>query len=182
MNALRDFTGAGRYCRFLPGNRDFLVGQRFCTQTGVALLGDETVIDVAGTRVLVVHGDTLCTDDRAYQRYRRIVRRQDIQRLFLALPRGVRTAIAGFARGRSSAASMQKPEAIMDVNAGAVADVMRRHGTDIMIHGHTHRPAIHRLQGPDRTGMRVVLGDWYTHGSVLYWTETGPELRELAFA
>jgi UDP-2,3-diacylglucosamine hydrolase len=182
MNALRDYTTAGRPCFFLRGNRDFLIGERFGRQTGVALLPDETVIEVAGMRILVLHGDGLCTDDHAYQRYRSIVRWRGTQRLFLALPRGMRSRIAGVARGQSSAANLRKSAAIMDVNDSAVADALQKYGVSIMIHGHTHRPAIHRLPGPGQGGMRIVLGDWYARGSVLQWTRAGPELRELAFA
>lgn len=181
LAALRRYTSTGRHCQFLRGNRDFLVGQRFAAEAGAVLLPDEALVDLDGTRVLLMHGDTLCTDDHAYLRYRSLVHNSVAQAVYLALPARVRTGIAGYARRRSSAANAGKPPAIMDVNAEAVVDALRRHQVQVMIHGHTHRPAVHALQVDGRMARRIVLGDWYTQGSVLQWTPAGPELRTLAF-
>lgn len=181
LAALRRYTSTGRRCQFLRGNRDFLVGSRFVADTGVTLLADEAVVEVTGTRALLMHGDTLCTDDHAYQRYRRLVHHPVTQALYLGLPVRLRSGIAAFARHRSMVANTGKPPAIMDVNPSAVAEALRRHHVQHLIHGHTHRPAVHELDIDGQTARRIVLGDWYTQGSVLYWTETGPELRALAF-
>jgi len=182
LDELRRFTMAGSRCLFLRGNRDFLVGAGFAADTGAALLPDEALVDLEGRRTLLMHGDTLCTDDHAYQRYRRFVHRSAVQALYLTLPARVRSGIAAYARRRSMAANAGKPPAIMDVNPVAVADALRRHGAQLLIHGHTHRPAVHALTVDGKTVQRVVLGAWYEQGSVLHWTATGPELRILSFA
>ncbi len=181
LSALHRFTTAGCRCFFLRGNRDFLVGAGFAASTGAALLQDETLIELDGHRALLMHGDTLCTDDHAYQRYRRFVHRPMVQALYIALPARVRAGIAAYARRRSTAANAGKLAAIMDVNQAAVADVLRRHSVQLLIHGHTHRPAVHTLDVDGKTARRVVLGAWYEQGSVLHWTAAGPELRNLAF-
>jgi len=182
LSALRRYTAAGCRCFFLRGNRDFLVGPRFAADSGAVLLEDESLIELEGRSALLMHGDTLCTDDHAYQRYRHFVHRPMAQALYLALPARVRAGIAAYARRRSMAANAGKTAAIMDVNPAAVADALRRHGVHLLIHGHTHRPAVHAIEIDGRAAQRVVLGAWYEQGSVLHWTTTGPELRGLAFA
>jgi UDP-2,3-diacylglucosamine hydrolase len=181
LEALRQYTRAGHHCAFLCGNRDFLVGAGFAAQTGVTLLPDETLIDVHGEQVLLLHGDTLCTDDHSYQRYRRLVHNRALRALYLALSPRVRHRIAAYARRRSEAANASKSAEIMDVNPAAVADAFRRHGVHLMVHGHTHRPATHTLELDGKPAMRVVLGAWHDQGSVLYWTESGPELQRIGF-
>ena len=181
QNGLRRFTASGGACGFLRGNRDFLIGARFAADTGVALLADETLIELPGQRALLMHGDTLCTDDHAYQQYRRIVHHPLTQALYLALPPGLRKAVAGYARRRSATANAGKPAAIMDVNSAAVVAVLERHDVDLLIHGHTHRPAVHALEVGRRTARRIVLGAWYEQGSVLHWSAAGPELRTITF-
>lgn len=180
--ALRRYTGAGHHCLVLRGNRDFLLGHRFAAETGTTLLPDEALAEVNGTRALLMHGDTLCTDDHAYQRYRELVHRPGIQAVYLALPVALRSGIAAYARRRSMAANAGKPAAIMDVNEAAVTEALRRHGVQLLIHGHTHRPAVHALETGGQMARRIVLGDWYSQGSVLHWTAAGPELRALAFS
>ena len=181
LAALRRYTSAGCKCFFLRGNRDFLVGPRFVADTGAILLKDETLTEVEGTPALLMHGDTLCTDDRAYQRYRRLVHRPAVQALYLGLPVRVRSAIATVARRRSTAANAGKPASIMDVNPAAVTDALRRHGVRLLIHGHTHRPAVHALEVDGQPARRVVLGAWYDAGCVLRWTTAGPNLQTLPF-
>jgi len=182
LHALKRYNTAGCQHYFLRGNRDFLVGSGFATATGAALLDDETLIELDQHRILLMHGDTLCTDDHAYQRYRRIVRSPSVQSIFLALPVSLRSGIAAYARRRSSRENSGKPPAIMDVNPAAVIDVLRRHGARLLIHGHTHRPAIHSLEIDGQSARRIVLGAWYDQGSVLSWTESGPELRTISFS
>jgi UDP-2,3-diacylglucosamine hydrolase len=181
MAALRDYAATGRTVGFLHGNRDFLVGPAFAAATGSTLLADEAVTVVAGRRALLMHGDTLCTGDAAYQRYRALVHRPGVRRAFLALPAALRRRLAGYLRSRSQAANATKPMAIMDVSPSAVAAVMDRHGVELLIHGHTHRPAIHRPAGAGAGGTRVVLGAWHESGSVLRFAGTEPELVTLPF-
>jgi UDP-2,3-diacylglucosamine hydrolase len=181
LGALRRYSDSGRHCSFLTGNRDFLVGSRFAAETGAVLLPDEALVDLEGTPALLMHGDTLCTDDRAYQLYRRLVHSPAVQAFYLGLPVRFRAGIAAWARRRSTAANAGKAPAIMDVNPLAVTDALRRHGVRLLIHGHTHRPATHALELDGQMARRIVLGDWYTQGSVLRWTAAGPELRALTF-
>jgi UDP-2,3-diacylglucosamine hydrolase len=179
--ALRELTDRGIPCNFMQGNRDFLISRHFAARSGLALLPDETVIDLHGERALLMHGDTLCTDDHAYQRYRRIVHWPATQALYLALPVRARNHVEAQLRSRSTAAYDSKPAMVMDVNQRAVTAAMERHGVSLLIHGHTHRPAIHRFETADRkAARRIVLGDWYEQGSVLAWTDAGPELRQIA--
>lgn len=165
--ALRD-SGVPVY--FMHGNRDFLLGEDYAVRAGMTLLPDPTLIKIAGERVLLMHGDTLCTDDIEYQKFRTFVRDADWQRQFLARPLAERRAFATHARGESRKhTAMAKPE-IMDVNPAAVAAAMRAHGVRRMIHGHTHRPATHRFDLDGHSVERIVLGDWYEQDSVLRLT------------
>lgn len=182
LRALKRYAAAGCRHHFLRGNRDFLVGAGFAAESGAMLLADETIIEIDTHRILLMHGDTLCTDDHAYQRYRRFVRRPAVQSLYLSLPASFRSGIAASLRRRSMHANAGKPAAIMDVNPEAVADAFSRYGVRSMIHGHTHRPAIHAVEVDGQPARRIVLGAWYEQGSVLAWTGKGPELLTLGFA
>lgn len=164
---------------FVHGNRDFLVGQSYAQCSGMQLLGDETVLDYFGHRVLIMHGDTLCTDDVGYQRLRRHVHRRWLQKLFLALPLGLRQRIAERMRQGSSSANSQKSQAIMDVNPKTVMDTMSHHHTLLLIHGHTHRPAVHQLEINHKPAQRMVLGAWHQQGSFIVLDSEG--LRLLPF-
>jgi UDP-2,3-diacylglucosamine hydrolase len=181
IDALRAYTAAGHECLVMRGNRDFLLGRRFEERSGACLLPDPTVEHLFGARVIVMHGDLLCTDDHAYQRYRRRVNDPLLQRLFLALPRSWRRAAGVVGRRRSRERTAMRPAAIMDVNPGAVAAAFAAHDARILVHGHTHRPGIHQLEVNGMPRTRVVLGDWYEQGSVLAWSAAGFELRSLAF-
>jgi UDP-2,3-diacylglucosamine hydrolase len=162
--ALRD-SGVPVY--FMHGNRDFLLGEDYAARAGMTLLADPHVLEIGGERVLLMHGDTLCTDDVDYQNFRRLVRTSQWQRQFLAKPLAERRAFAAQARGESRKhTSIAKPE-IMDVNPAAVATTMRAHGVRRMIHGHTHRPATHHFDLDGQSAERIVLGDWYEQDSIL---------------
>jgi UDP-2,3-diacylglucosamine hydrolase len=176
---LREFTAGGVPCFVMHGNRDFLLSRRFCAASGAQLLPDPLIITLYGEAVLVMHGDALCTDDRAYQRLRATVRDADWQRRFLALSIESRRALAGAARAGSQAHTAAMEHAITDVNADSVAMALRAAGTSTLLHGHTHRPAIHALEVDGRPRTRIVLGDWYDQGSVLRWDHNGPELQTL---
>jgi UDP-2,3-diacylglucosamine hydrolase len=165
---------------FIVGNRDFLLGETFARKAGMTLLEDGVVHDVQGRPTLLMHGDVLCTDDVAYQTVRRQVRTPEWKAQVLAMPLEARRAFAAQARADSKAHTGSTMETIMDVNADAVAQAMRDAGVTRLIHGHTHRPAIHRFDLDGQSAERVVLGDWYDHGSVLRVTPTDMELRGLA--
>lgn len=176
---LRSLTAAGVPCFVMHGNRDFLLGPQFCANSGAQLLADPLIVTLYGEPVLVMHGDALCTDDRAYQRLRATVRDADWQRRFLALSVAARRALAGAARVGSQAHTAAVEYAITDVNAESAAAALRAAGTAALLHGHTHRPAIHAIEVDGRGCTRIVLGDWYTQGSVLRWDAGGPELTSL---
>jgi len=177
--ALSKFAEAGPQCFFARGNRDVIIGRRFCTETGFHLLDETTVIDLYGTPVLVSHGDELCTDDHTYQRFRRQARSPTWRALFLSLPLSVRRYAAKHLRRRSQADTALKPEDITDVSPQAVEDAFIEHRVTTMIHGHTHRPAVHELEIFSKPKTRIVLGDWYEQGSVLQWDELGYRLETL---
>ncbi len=176
-DALRALVNDGVPVAFLHGNRDFLVGAAFAERSGVTLMDDPTVLTLSGRRVLVSHGDALCTDDVEYQAFRAMVRDEAWQQQFLAMPLDARIAMAAQAREASKTSMAGKSAEIMDVNRNAVDRLMRDHGVDLLIHGHTHRPAIHEFDLDGRPAQRIVLGDWYTQGSVLSWTDDGYELE-----
>jgi UDP-2,3-diacylglucosamine hydrolase len=177
---LHSLTSHGVPCFVMHGNRDFLLAKQFCRMSGALLLPDPLIVTLYGEPVLVMHGDALCTDDRAYQRLRATVREADWQRRFLALSIASRRALAGAARVGSQAHTATMEYAITDVNADSVAMALRSAGTATLLHGHTHRPAIHTLQVDGRPCTRIVLGDWYDQGSLLRWDHHGPELVSLS--
>lgn len=151
---------------YLHGNRDFLLGRAFAERCGMRLLPDPCVVELGGEATLLSHGDVLCTDDTAYQEFRRTVRNPAWQAVFLAETVSARQAFAARARAASREHQSMAADAIMDVNPDAVRRLSERYGVRRLIHGHTHRPAIHR--SPEgATFERIVLGDWYTQGSSL---------------
>jgi UDP-2,3-diacylglucosamine hydrolase len=180
IGGLHSLTSQGVPCFVMHGNRDFLLAAQFCRMSGAELLPDPLIVTLYGEPVLVTHGDALCTDDRAYQRLRATVRDADWQRQFLALSIASRRALAGAARVGSQAHTAAVEYAITDVNADSVAMALRGAGTATLLHGHTHRPAIHPLQVDGRPCTRIVLGDWYDQGSLLRWDRNGPELVSLS--
>jgi UDP-2,3-diacylglucosamine hydrolase len=167
MDAMRELADSGVPGFFMHGNRDFLVGPAFAERTGFSLLDDPALIELDGEPTLLMHGDTLCTDDHEYQAFRQQVRNPDWQAAFLAQPVEKRRAFAAEARRQSREAQTGKADAIMDVNAQAVAQAFRDHNVRRLIHGHTHRPAVHAVNVDGLDAQRIVLGDWYEQGSVL---------------
>lgn len=160
---------------FIPGNRDFLIGSEFAKSAGCHILGDETKIDLYGTPVLLMHGDTLCTQDRAYLRLRKIFRNKWIQKLFLALPVKWRLRIANQLRHQSAHHTQLKVMEIMDVSQQEVLRVMQSHHVAHLIHGHTHRPFIHKFMLDAKTAKRLVLDAWHERANALIWDETGKQ-------
>jgi UDP-2,3-diacylglucosamine hydrolase len=180
--ALRSLSDRGVRCFVMHGNRDFMLGARFCADTGASLLEDGTVVSANGRKVLLMHGDTLCTDDRSYQRLRRIVRNPLVQWILRTMSLAQRQRLANRMRAGSKAHIEATDKAtlyVMDVNSEAVANAFRTYDVDCLIHGHTHRPAVHELTVDGRPRTRIVLGDWYEQGSVLRWTAQGYELSGL---
>lgn len=181
---LKGLADSGVPVGFMHGNRDFLVGAGYARRAGMALLADPTRIDLYGRPVLLMHGDTLCTDDLAYQQFRAQTRDPAWQRQFLAQPLEARLAFAQQARAASQARQGElreagTMEAITDVAPAAVDAAFAAHDVDTIIHGHTHRPAVHALEVDGRPRERIVLGDWYEQGSVLRATPEGFALSAL---
>ncbi|WP_292989788.1 UDP-2,3-diacylglucosamine diphosphatase [Pantoea sp.] len=166
---------------FIHGNRDFLIGRRFAQACGMTLLPEEQVLTLYGQRLLIMHGDTLCTDDAGYLRFRAKVHNPWIQRLFLALPLGIRKRIAARMRADSKQANQHKSQIIMDVNQDAVAAAMLRQQVPLLIHGHTHRPDIHTLNLRGETAQRAVLGAWHSRGSMIQLDASGIQLIHFDF-
>ena len=173
-DGLRRLADAGVPVYFVHGNRDFLVGQDYAGRAGMRILPDPAVVSLYGEPVLVMHGDLLCTDDHAYQAFRAQTRDPHWQAMFLAQPLAARQAFA--AQARQASMSRQQDmidgdrasfEAVTDVNPQAVEATFARFGVATLVHGHTHRPAMHAVRIGDREGRRIVLGDWYEQGSVL---------------
>ncbi len=178
--AIRAVRDAGVPVYFMAGNRDFLLGETFAQRAGLTLLDDGAVHELYGRPTLLMHGDLLCTDDVAYQAVRRQVRTPQWKAQILAMPLEARRAFAAKAREDSRAHTGATQESIMDVNADAVRQALRDACVTRLIHGHTHRPAIHAMQLDNQPAERIVLGDWYEHGSVLKVTPGGVELQGLS--
>ncbi|MDH3999902.1 MAG: UDP-2,3-diacylglucosamine diphosphatase [Xanthomonadales bacterium] len=173
--ALQALASAGVKCYFMHGNRDFLVGRDYAERAGLKLLPEEQVINLFGTPTLLLHGDSLCTDDVEYQALRRQVRDPQWQAGVLALSIEERLEMAKSARQASLQHTQSSSMEIMDVNAAAVDDAFRRHGVPRMIHGHTHRPARHAVILESGPAERIVLADWYDFGSYLMASPDGIE-------
>ena len=179
--AIKALVDSGVPCYFIHGNRDFLIGKRYARESGMTLLPEERVLNLYGRKVLIMHGDTLCTDDTGYLAFRAKVHTPWIQKVFLALPLFIRNRIAARMRAGSKAANSSKSMTIMDVNPQAVVRVMEKHDVQWLIHGHTHRPDVHSLIANGQPAHRVVLGAWHTEGSMVKVTPEGVELIAFPF-
>ena len=177
--AFRALADGGVPVYFMHGNRDFLLGKRFALASGMKLLTDPNVVDLYGTRTLLMHGDTLCSDDVEYQKFRVMVRDPAWQQAFLAKPLDERMRMAREVRGRSEQAKQVKDMTIMDVAPATVDNALRSHGYARLIHGHTHRPARHEHKVDGRDCERWVLADWYDHGSYLLCDANGCRAQAL---
>ena len=175
-DALAALTATGLPVSVVQGNHDFLLGKKFAKRSGCMLLGDHTVIDVYGISTLIMHGDTLCTRDVDYQNFRKMTRDPIMQKMFLSMSLDKRAEKAANIRREAQKDVALKTDEIMDVTPEAVDEIMRKHAVRHLIHGHTHRPAIHDFTLDDGNATRIVLGDWYQQDSVLIWNETGYRL------
>jgi len=164
---LKGLTGRGVPLYLMHGNRDFLIGEGFCAATGASLLPDPTVAEIGGVKTLLVHGDTLCTDDVEYQAWRRKARDPAFQAAFLAKSLAERRQTVSQMREKSRQVVQEKTAEIMDVNDDAVRQAMRSVGVRRLIHGHTHRPGRHELDIDGQRGERWVLPDWYGRGGYI---------------
>ena len=173
QEAFKQLTDKGVGLFIQHGNRDFFIGKRFCKATGATLLADEHLVEYMDKTVLVMHGDTLCTDDVDYIRFRKKIRHPVSKALLQLLPLTYRQKLANAMRAKSKAANANKPSAIMDVNANAVEAVMTKHCVSTLIHGHTHRPDRHQHEN----GERIVLGDWHDKGWYIAWDLAGINLN-----
>lgn len=172
-------ASSGVPCRFLHGNRDFLLGSRYAGDAGLQLLQEPIVVDLYGTDTLLLHGDILCTDDLAYQAFRAQSRDPEWQASILALPAEERLRLAQDAREASRSHTGSVSMEIMDVNPIAVTEAFRKYGVARMIHGHTHRPARHLVDLDDVQGERLVLADWYEEASYLEVSAHGAVAKSL---
>ncbi len=180
VQALSELTRSGTPCFAMHGNHDFLLGKAFEAASGCRLLPDPTVITLYGTPVLLSHGDSFCTDDEEYQRWRAYSRNEANQRAFLASPLEERAAQATTIRKHADDRAQLKPHDIMDVNQTAVHKALRAYGVRCLVHGHTHRPGVHQLPLDGEPATRIVLGDWYARETLLSWDESGYQLGSLA--
>jgi len=179
-DALKDLRALGVSIQFICGNRDFLIQEHYCNQAGMQLVREPLVIDLHGTKTVLLHGDVLCTDDIEYQRYRQRVSSPDWQQRMLNRPVWLRRLLASLLRSISRYRTRNKPEHITDVSNSAVLALFEQTGAQRMIHGHTHRPNIHcHRQGQQDSLERIVLGDWHQSGSVLRVSQQGAELIRL---
>ena len=175
-DALARLAASGTRVFLMHGNRDFLLGPDFASRCGATLIREPHLLDCFGRRYLLVHGDALCTRDTDYMAFRGMVRRRDWQQSFLARPGEERRRFAQEARAKSKAMSSNKAEDIMDVTPEEVSRVMREHEVGTLIHGHTHRPAVHEIYAGDLPARRIVLGDWDHSGWYLKLSTAGEEL------
>jgi len=173
---LKTITNSGIPVYFIHGNRDFLVGKKYADLSGISLLNERTVIDLYGTKALILHGDEMCTQDLEYQKFRQKSRGWWWPKLMLAMPLFYRQSVAKKARERSKASQMDKAPEVLDVTNEAVIDTFKQYKTTLMIHGHTHRPNVHIHDIDGKPAKRIVLGDWYTQGSYLIVTQESQEL------
>lgn len=178
---LSTLSASGVPCHFMHGNRDFMLGEDYAREAGLRLLGEETVVDLYGRLTLLLHGDSLCTDDLVYQQVRRMVRDPQWQASLLRKSPDERAQFARKARAQSAEHQALSSMEIMDVNAQTVRETFERSGVRHMIHGHTHRPAVHQHTWDKGSGERIVLGDWYEQGSVLRVDAAGARLDVLVY-
>ncbi|RKZ47257.1 MAG: UDP-2,3-diacylglucosamine diphosphatase [Candidatus Parabeggiatoa sp. nov. 3] len=180
LKALHNLTSNNVPVFVMHGNRDFLLGEDFVAATGCQLISDPVVIDLYGTGTLLMHGDTLCTLDVDYQAFRQQVRHPKWQAQFLAQPLAQRRILAQQARAESQAKMQTTLDAIMDVAPEAVILALETHGVYHLIHGHTHRPAIHQVTINGQTAIRRVIGDWRDNSAkIISCTPEGCQLIDL---
>lgn len=184
MHELKSLTASGVHCYFIAGNRDFLIGERFAAETGVTILQEPFIADLYGVPTLLMHGDSLCTLDTGYQRFRRLIRNPTLLNLLTRLPLSWRRRIAQRLRAGSKSQKKLTAEdlARMDATESAVKEAFQEAQVERMIHGHTHKPQVHDHElANGKVATRIVLGDWYEQGSILELTADTFMLRNEPF-
>ena len=179
ISELAGFTAAGTHLYIMRGNRDYLLGQDFAGKIGGQLINDPTIIELYGKKTLLMHGDTLCTKDIGYQFYRRLVNNTFAIKLFLAIPFFLRVKIWNGIRDIIRKIARNKSPYMTDVHQPAVEDIMRYYGVFELIHGHTHRQAIHEFTLNGQLARRLVLGDWYEGDCILVSDGTGLHMMRI---
>lgn len=179
--ALRALSDSGTQVYLMHGNRDFLIGQAFCQAAGATLLADPSVVRLGGESVLLMHGDSLCTLDIGYMKMRRYLRNPVSLWILRHLPLSTRQKLARKLRSESRAQTRMKANDIVDVTPEEVPRIMAEYGVRTLVHGHTHRPAIHKLMIDGQPARRIVLGDWDRQGWALQVDEQGFQLQPFAF-
>ncbi|RTE86847.1 MULTISPECIES: UDP-2,3-diacylglucosamine diphosphatase [Gammaproteobacteria] len=185
IQELKNVVESGVPVYFMAGNRDFLIGKKFAELTGITILPDPTVVDLYGTPTLLLHGDTLCTQDEGYQKFRKTIRNPLLLGILTKLPLSWRRKVAQKLRANSKSQQNLSAEqlAMMDATEEAVVQAFESHKVERMIHGHTHQPDIHEHPlSEGKTGLRIVLGDWYEQGSILELTADTFILRNEPFS
>ncbi|WP_395480254.1 UDP-2,3-diacylglucosamine diphosphatase [Candidatus Curculioniphilus buchneri] len=177
-SALKELRQYGIPCYFIHGNHDFLIDKHHAAAYGMILLPSQRILQFNGHRIIILHGDTLCTNDISYQNFRRKIHQRWLQKLFLDLPFCIRKKITGMIRAKSINGHSIKTTKNFDVNLQTVMSLMMHTNTSVMIHGHTHQPAIHYLPG---NRLRVVLGAWNQQGSVIEVNEKNVTLFDFTF-
>ncbi|WNC73512.1 UDP-2,3-diacylglucosamine diphosphatase [Thalassotalea psychrophila] len=179
---LKVLSANGTDLFFIVGNRDFLLGKKYAKKAGMTLLPDIQVIDLYGTKAVIMHGDSLCTNDLEYMKFRKKSRSWWWQTIVRCLPLSTRKNMARKYRAKvAMRPENHKPQEIMDVTPIEVVKTLEQYNSQLMIHGHTHRPDVHQLSANGKDAQRIVLGDWYEQGSYLKVTENGFELLNQTF-
>ena len=178
---LNSLSKKGIRIGLMHGNRDFLIGPDFCNAASIELMNDPYIIKINGEKAMLTHGDQLCTDDHEYQAFRSVVRNPIWQKDFLNFPISKREKIAGETKDASKHSKANKTMEIMDVNPDAVLKAFENNAVEIMIHGHTHRPNVHKISNDQNKFTRYVLGDWSKESAIiLKWDDNGIEFLDLA--
>lgn len=180
-NELKALADTGTKIFFIVGNRDFLIGKKYAKKAGMTLLPDTQVIDLYGTPTLIMHGDSLCTRDVQYQKFRKKSRSWWWQFIIKSLPLKTRRKLASDHRKKAELRGPSQDQEIMDVTPAEVVKELEQVNSQLMIHGHTHRPAVHQLQANGKAATRIVLGDWYEQGAWLKVTPEGFKLLNVDF-
>jgi UDP-2,3-diacylglucosamine hydrolase len=180
-NGIRTLANTGVKVFFIHGNRDFLLGEKYAKQAGMTILPELDIINLYQQKMIIMHGDTLCTRDVGYQAFRKKSRSWWWQAIIKNLPLFVRRNMAENYRKKSASATAMKSQEIMDVTPSEAVKVLEQQNCQILIHGHTHRPNIHEIQANNKSAQRIVLGDWYEQGAYLLVDESGIRLMNKSF-
>ena len=179
ISTLNNISKNGTKVYLTHGNRDFLIGKKFIKVTNIQILPENYILNLDNTKILITHGDLLCTDDIDYQKFRKFIRNKVTLKIFNLLGNNIKTKIASYLRGKSKKITSQKPDNIMDVSNETVLDFYEKFKTNIIIHGHTHRKNIHKTKNNGKSYIRYVLGDWHNDPSYIIYRNNKIELFDI---